>query len=227
MRPRERYTLEGPDPFGPVELLALVLGTGAAGRPAPAIAAELLETFGGLAGIAQAPPAALARVPGVGPARAVRIHAACQLGRRVAPAPPRRVTCPSDAAAVLAPRLGGLPHEELHALYVDRGGRLLAVRRLTTGNDRSTIVDPRQALRPAVACGAGALILGHNHPGGSADPSPEDLAVTRRVGEAADLLGCVLLDHLIVAGDGSRWTSLAERGHLPRSRAETLAWSTG
>ncbi len=215
MLPRERYLLAGPEGAGESDLLALLLGTGAGGRTARVIASELLDRFGGLRGLATAPPGALAAVRGVGPARAVRLHAGIALGQRARADTPPTVTPvldAHDAARWFTPALEGLDHEELHALYLDRRGRPLAYRRLTAGSDAATVVDPRQILRPAVELGATSLIIGHNHPSGDPEPSPEDIRVTRALASAGKVLGVALRDHLVVGG--GRWVSLGSRGEM-------------
>ena len=140
MQPRERYTHAGPGTFGEAELLALILGTGTAGHSALEIGAGLLARYGGLAGVSRAQVAELQQQPGVGPARAVRLHAALELGRRLlcreGEGPPA-IGGPADAHAHLGPPLQGLAHEELHARYVDRRRRPVGQRRLTRGNRRS------------------------------------------------------------------------------------------
>ena len=152
MPPRERYEAEGPARFGDAELLALVLGTGTAGRSSLAIAASLLDRFGGLAGVAVRQPQELRTVPGVGPERAVRLHASLEAGRRslLRDLGTRPVTSPFEAWMVLEPALRSREHEELHALYLDRRRRPLARRRLTLGSDTHTVVEPRQVFRLAV-----------------------------------------------------------------------------
>lgn len=203
--PREQYLSHGPEPFGDAELLALLLGTGSGGRGALEIGAELLSRHDGLVGLAACDPGELATVSGVGPARAVRLHAALQLGRRSLRSPPRPrpITTPEDAARVLAPLLAGLAHEELHGLYLDRRNRPVAHRTLTRGSDGYTVVDPRQVFRPAVRLGAHGVILAHNHPSGDPTPSAQDREVTRRVRRSGEVLGIALVDHLVIAGD--RW----------------------
>ena len=213
MRPRERYASGGPDGLGDVELVALLLGTGAAGRSTLCIAGDLVSRFGGLRGLARAEPAELQGVPGVGQARAVRVHAALEVGRRAqveGGARPEPVLTPDDAARWLRPALADLPHEELHGLYLDRRGRPLARRLLTRGSDGFTVVDPRQVFRPAVALGAVSVVLAHNHPSGDPTPSAMDREVTRRAGKAGAVIGVQLVDHLVVGG--TQWRSLAEDG---------------
>lgn len=222
--PRDRYTRSDGDGFGDVELLALVLGTGTAQRSARAIATDLLDTFGGPAGLAAAPVAALAGRHGVGPARAVRVHAACRLSRRSVTRHTGWVRSADDAWRAFRGPLEGLLHEELHALYLDAGSRVRLHRRLTVGTARFTFVDPPRILGPALATGAAAVLIAHNHPGGDPEPSGADLESTRRLALAAQAVGVPLLDHLVI-GDG-RYVSLAERGLLP-TWGEPAASTTG
>lgn len=204
--PRETYLSHGPDRLGDAELLGLLVGTAAGGRGPVEIGADLLRAHGGLSGLAAADPGELAAIRGVGTARAIRLHAALELGRRSLrePLAPRPVLTPEDAAALLGPALRGLPCEELHALYLDRRNRPLAQRALTRGSDAFTVVDPRQVFRPAVQLGAVGVVLAHNHPSGDPTPSHQDRDVTRRVRRAGEVLGVTLVDHLVFGGHA--WT---------------------
>lgn len=215
MRPRERYALFGPEESTDADLLALIIGVGAGGRSTHELAASLLERFGSLAGVAQAPVEALRRVSGVGPARAVRLHAALHAGRRAAQgvrAAIPNVRTPESAWALLRPGLEDKMQEELHALYMDRRGQVLWLCPLTRGNDHATLVEPRQVLRPAVQCGASSVIIAHNHPSGDPTPSQEDIAVTRRLVSAGKIVGVDIVDHLII-GQGC-FTSLKVDGFI-------------
>lgn len=226
MRPRERYTATGGGEFGGHELLALLLGTGTAQQSSLEVAVALLDRFGDLRALGRAQVQELAGVHGVGPARAVRLHAAFELGRRALTAPERfeaPVLSAEAALAWLGPPLRGLTFEELHALYLDRRGRPLARRMLTRGSDAFTVVDPRQVFRPAVGLGAVAVVLAHNHPSGDPEPSSQDRDVTRRVAAAGRVLGVELLDHLVVADRG--WTSLANQGCLERWPPAPPGWT--
>ncbi len=207
MQARERYAFYGPEEWGDTELLALIIGTGAGGRRAVDIARDLLDLFGNLAGIARAPIAALCGVPGVGLARAVRVHAGIQAGLRAGrplPAPGDPVASPEAASQLLGPGLGLLPHEELHGLYLDRALHPLMVRRLSRGGIAGTQAEPAMVFAPALKAGAAAVIIAHNHPSGDPTPSEEDRSLTRRLLEAGKLLGVPLVDHLVVAGDRYR-----------------------
>ncbi len=201
--------------LGDFELLALVLG----GRSHNLqLAASLLERFGSICSIHHAEVQRLVNdVPGLGTARAVRLKAAIALGLRCGPPSTsvgQPVTEAADAAALFGWKLRHLQHEELHCAYLNSRLRPMAVRRLSSGSDRLTVVDPMMVLRPAVALGARALILAHNHPSGDPNPSAMDISTTEHVYKCAQILSIQLVDHLIIAGDA--WTSLADRGTIPR-----------
>lgn len=215
MRARERYAQQGPDRFPDDELLALVIGLGDAQRSNLDIARDLLERFGDLRGALDAPVDGLMQVPGLGLARAVRVHAALHAGHRAAR--PRAVysaplASPQDIWDVLAPMMAGLLVEELHALYLDRRARLLNHRVLTRGSADGTVIDPRQVFRPAVQMGVASVIVAHNHPSGDPTPSTQDITATRRLVAAGRLIGIELVDHLIVGHES--WVSLRAEGLL-------------
>ena len=215
MRARERYLQDGPGQLTDADLVRLVLGFGGGGRSASRVAVNVLDQFGGLSGLAQSEPGELLEVVGIGPAQAVRLHAAVVLGQRAARRPVRELQVArtqEEAEDLLVPRLRGLRCEELHAVFLDGRSRLLGWRCLTRGSPGFTIVDPRQIFHIAVRLGASAVVLAHNHPSGDASPSQADLDVTRRIDRAGDMLGIRLLDHLIVGSDGVR--SMAGDGVL-------------
>jgi DNA repair protein RadC len=216
---RERYLQEGGTALGDVELVALLLETGSGGRTALAIAAELCELSGGLPGLARMQPQEWLGISGVGEARAVRLHAAIELGRRalVEAIPEEPVPDAEAAYTVLGPRLRSLQEEELVGLFLDRRHRPLACRRLTRGSDALTVVDPRHVFRIAVGVGAASVILAHNHPSGDPTPSPQDREVTLRVAHAGRVLGIPLLDHL-VCGSHSYVALGAPLGPSPSGR---------
>jgi len=216
MRLRETYSQDGPGKLSDTEILALVLGTGTRGSNALSVAATLLERFDGVHGLQLAEPQELAGTHGIGPAQAIRLHAAMQLGRRSLCRLADREICrtATDAYGLLAPGLLGLADEELHGLFLDRRRCLIARRVLTRGSHAFTIVDPRQIYRIGLKLGATAVILGHNHPSGNPEPSQADREVTAAVAHAGRILRIPLLDHLVVSDCG--WTSLAQEGGLPR-----------
>jgi DNA repair protein RadC len=122
-----------------------------------------------------------------------------------------RIDSPTDAADFLRMRLGGLPHEEFHVLWLDNRHRILDCQRLFTGTIDGASVHPREVLRAALEINASAAILAHNHPSGVAEPSTADRAITLELRDTLRLIGVRILDHLIVGGE---CTSMASRGLL-------------
>ena len=120
------------------------------------------------------------------------------------------VTSPEAAAAVLVPLLADRDREACVALLLDTRHRLLEVETVSIGSIDHTFMSPREVFRDALLGNAAALVLGHNHPSGDPSPSRDDERVTRRLAEAAEVIGVDLLDHLVVGAGG--WTSLARRG---------------
>jgi DNA repair protein RadC len=215
-RPRERLKALGAQALSSAELLALVLGSGAGRRSAIGVGQEILADAGGsLRRIAARPVAALTALAGVGTARAVAIHAALELGRRMAAesrdegAPLRS---PRDVYAAFAPRLEDLPVEEFHVAVLDSQHRLERDITVTRGILNSSLVHPREVFREAIAERAAAVILVHNHPSGDPAPSADDRAVTEQLAAAGRLLDIPVHDHVIV-GRG-RYMSFAEAGIL-------------
>jgi len=222
---REDYVERGPSPLGDAEIVALVLGTGVSGTSAIGVARGILDQFGGFEGLRDAEPGELAKLHGMGPARAIRLHAAMQLGRRALCATRSSVPIrtPEAAHTLFAPELMGLSDEELHGIFLDRRRQVIARRVLTRGCHAFTIVDPRQIFRVAVKLGASAVILAHNHPSGDPTPSSMDRDITQRVAAAGRVLGIALLDHLVLGG--ARWTSLAEEGTLGTNPSSIPLWT--
>jgi DNA repair protein RadC len=215
-RPRERLKHHGASALSSAELLAIVLGAGMRGRSSLGLGQEILAGAGGsLRRIAAKPVAALTEHPGVGTARAVVIHAALELGRRMA-AEAREdgapVRSPSDVYAAFAPRLEDLPVEEFHVAVLDAQHRLERDITVTRGILNSSLVHPREVFREAIAERAAAIILVHNHPSGDPTPSGDDRLVTEQLVAAGRLLDIPVHDHVII-GRG-RYISFAEAGLL-------------
>ena len=224
-RPRERLEAMAAPALTVRELLALVIGSGSAGRSALDLGTDVMLRFGGsLRGLAAAEPAELRQVPGIGPASAARIAGALELGRRLAVEPSSRgdrIRGPGDVFGRLGPLLRDRRQEEFWVLYLDSQNRVLSERRITVGLLNSSLVHPREVFAPAIAVAAASLILAHNHPSGDPDPSPEDLDVTVQMVESGRLLGIPVRDH-IVLGD-TTFVSLLERGLMVAERAQVTA----
>jgi DNA repair protein RadC len=216
---RERAREVGLGDLADAEVLALVLGTGVVGEPVSVLAASLLEELGGPAGMARAGFGELAERRGLGLARALRLAAAFELGRRAEAAGSELPWLP-DSRAVAAwarGRLGRLDHEELWALALDGQHRVRAARRVAAGGLHGLAVSVRDPLRFALREGASGFVVVHNHPSGDPAPSAEDVAFTARLAEAAGAVGTPLLDHVIVGG--SAYRSMLDDGILVSRRA--------
>lgn len=215
-RPRERLLRLGAEALSSPELLALLIGTGGAGRSSLAVAHEVLQRAdGSWRRLAVQPVRQLSAVSGVGIARATAIVAALELGRRLATegremgAPLRS---PPDVVAAFAPRLEDLAVEEFHVAVLDVHHRLERDILVTRGLLNTSLVHPREVFRAAVAERAAGVVLVHNHPSGDPNPSPEDRLVTSQLVAAGELLGIPVLDHVII-GRG-RYSSFRESGLL-------------
>jgi len=214
-RPRERLLADGPRALSDADLVALVLGTGSGRLSARAAALSLVEALP-LPELAWAPPDALAACPGIGPARAAAVAAAFELGRRGAWTPPRRGERCLDPGRVheLMRHAAFADRECFHVVLLDVRGRLLRHAQVAEGSLTQCPVSPRDALRPAVREGAHGVVFVHNHPSGDPAPSPEDLDLTERLRAAAELVGVLARDHVIVAAGG--YYSFVEAGRWRR-----------
>lgn len=214
-RPREKLRRVGARGLGDNELLALVLGTGAGGRGALDLANDALAGCGGLHGLWRAAVDEMARVPGIGPVRAVQISAALELGRRtLLTSPMRRVRIhgAADAARVLMPLYAARASELFGVLLLDTRHRVLRTAVVASGTLNRTIVEPRDVFREALLGAAAAVVLFHTHPSGDPQPSEDDDHLTRRLAAAGVLMGIDVVDHLVL-GDTSYW-SFKEMGRL-------------
>jgi DNA repair protein RadC len=214
-RPREKLLRHGAAALGDNELVALLLGSGRPGSDALRVANELLQIRSGVHGLARSTVGDLARVAGIGSAKAAQVLAALELGRRtLAYAPSARIQLltPRDAAAYLMPAFGSRPSEQFGIVLLDSKYRVLRTTIVASGTLNSTIVQPRDVFREAILAGAAAVVAFHNHPSGDPSPSPEDIELTSRLAAAGTLMGIDLVDH-VVLGD-ARYCSLKESGRM-------------
>jgi DNA repair protein RadC len=204
---RVAYQVEG---CNLVELMAVLIG----GERQIEIAQALVTQFGSLRGLVRSTADEIQMLPGVGPSTAARLRAAIELGRRLALADdedPRPIQSPEDAANFLIHRMQHLEQEHLMVLLLDTRNRLIGEPvDLYHGSLNTSLVRIGEVFRPAIRANAAAILVAHNHPSGSPDPSPEDVAITRAIAEAGRLLDVECLDHLII-GQG-RFVSLKSRG---------------
>jgi DNA repair protein RadC len=212
-RPREKLLARGPAALGDAELLALLLRTGLPGQGVLQLAQSLLDGFGGLQGLLQAQADDLRRVKGLGPAKRAEIVAVLELARRALAARLREREVLADPAAVkqfVAAHLGARGHEVFACLFLDAGLRLIAFEELFRGTLTQASVYPREVVVRSLSLGASAVVLAHNHPSGSVEPSAADERLTAQLKAALALVDVRVVDHLIV-GHG-QVCSMAERG---------------
>lgn len=212
-RPRERLAHAGPQALSSAELLAIILRTGVQGENVVAMASRLLAKFGGLGGLSRVELAQLSQEHGLGPAKAAQLAAALELGRRLmAESPEERfqIRSPQDAANILMPLVGHQEQEHFVVLYLDTRNRVLEREILYKGSLNTSLVRIAEVFRGAIRRNCAAVIVAHNHPSGDPAPSPEDVALTRRLVEAGKLLEVEVLDHMVIGHN--RYVSLRERG---------------
>lgn len=216
-RPRERLVARGASSLSDDELLALLIGSGTRRRSALLIANEVLRAIGGTRSVGQADVSRL-RDAGLGLATAVRVAAACELGRRVlaASADGERCDTPDLAAAALAPHFAHLERESLVVALLSRKHRLTAVVPVYVGNVAGTSVRIAELFTEAVRRNASGILLAHNHPSGDPAPSVDDIRTTKDAAAAGRLLGIEVVDHVIFGA--GRWVSLR------RSAGAAIAW---
>ena len=204
-RPREKLLAHGAARLSDAELLAVFLGSGTAGLSAVDLGRRLLAEAGNLRALLDLPPVQLARMAGLGPARASALAGALELGtRHLAQGLSRgeALTEPGRAGEYLSRRLRALPYEVFACLFLDTRHRVIAFEELFRGTLDGAEVHPREVVQRCLAHHAAAVILGHNHPSGSPEPSAADRAVTARLKQALALVEVRLLDHFII-GDGA------------------------
>ena len=213
-RPREKMLRKGPEALDDVELLG---EGGGAGKRLLETARDLLQD-GGLPGLCALGPEHLRRLArGVGAAKATRLGAVLELGRRLSYdslSKKNLLSDPSQVGRYLVERLAGETQEVMGGLLLDAKNRLVKDAPLFRGTVLNASVAPGPLFRLAILAGAAGVILYHNHPSGDPEPSPEDLATTRRFVAAGREIGIEVKDHVVV-GRG-RWMSFHERGLLPR-----------
>jgi len=212
-RPRERLMTVGPQALSDAELLAILLRTGTRGKSALDIGRALLVRTRSIRGLARVSPAELTRMEGIGPAKAVELLAALELGRRAQAGSDEQrpvLRSPEDAARRLIPFLRDREKESFVVLVLDAQNALRTLAEVSSGTLNASLVHPREVFRVAIENGAAAVLVAHNHPSGNPEPSTEDLEITRQLAESGKILGIPLHDHLIIAGN--RFVSFAERG---------------
>jgi len=215
-RPREKLSLIGAENLSSAELIAILLSTGTHNMNAVDIGKELINKFDTLEFLSQASLEELQELEGIGPAKAIKLHAAFQLSRNMQKekAENKIIYCknPEDVAKIFIPQMGHLKQEIFSIALLDSAGKFLRDREITRGIINASLIHPREVFRVAIKEAATSVILVHNHPSGQLKPSNEDLSITRQLVAAGETIGIPVQDHLIIAGND--FLSLKEAGHM-------------
>ena len=215
-RPREKLLQKGRDALSDAELLAILISTGTKERTAVDIAKELLQSVGNdLNLLGELTLNQLSKPRGMGPAKAVTIAAALELGRRrkAAEKPKQdKIGSSKDAYEYLYPYLADLPNEVFYVLLMRRNNSIKQAVRISEGGVAGTMVDPKMVFRKAIEEACSSIIICHNHPSGNLQPSQSDIELTKKLIRGGRELDISVLDHLIFTNDG--YYSFADEGMM-------------
>ncbi|HLG10908.1 MAG TPA: DNA repair protein RadC [Dehalococcoidia bacterium] len=215
-RPRERLRDLGAGALSNAELLAIVLRSGSARQSVLNLATSLLARHGGLGGLARLSFADLVREKGLGEAKAAEVLATFQLAVRLNALQPEErpyVRSPADVNNLLGAEMALLDQEHLRVLLINTRNQVMALTEVYKGNVSSSLVRTAEVFREAIRQNAPSIIVVHNHPSGDPSPSPDDVALTKTLVQAGQLLQIDLLDHIVI-GD-RRFASLKQLGMWP------------
>lgn len=216
-RPREKLKLHGEKTLTDAELLAIMLGSGTKDKNVVELSREILDSVGGdLDRLARLTLHDLqTQFKGIGEAKAMHLLATLEFGRR------RNATLAGDSIRssldvvnLMHPIIGDLPVEEFWIVLLNRKNKVIGRECVARGGVSAVMVDMRILLKPAITRLASGIVLCHNHPSGSIQPSAEDRKLTKRVASAVELLDIKLVDHVIITSDHSQFYSFADQGEL-------------
>ena len=203
-RPREKLLHNGPEMLTDVELIAILLRIGGVDSTAIDLARELMHRFQSFRTLDQKTIEDLCQIKDIGPAKAVQIKAAIEIGKRFAnaPAPKREVIESSeDIYRMMRLYLQNLDREEFHIILLTNRNQVILKKRLFQGSLSSSLVEPREVIKTALNYSAASIVFVHNHPSGNPSPSAEDKALTKRLKMACDVMGIRVLDHIIIGAE--------------------------
>lgn len=213
-RPREKMLAKGIRSLSEAELIAILIGSGNLEESAVEVSRRIMASVNNnLNELGKKTINDLQKFKGIGPAKAITIAAAMELGRRRKESDPDekpRVVTSSDAATIFKPLLSDLPHEEFWVLLLNRNNLLIDKMLVSQGGLSGTVIDVRIILKMALDKLACSIILCHNHPSGNLNPSEADKEITTKIKEAGKHMDIPVLDHLIIANDD--YFSFADEG---------------
>lgn len=219
-RPREKMMARGAVSLTKAELLAIIIGSGTTKKSAVELMSEILRDCDGrLSNLSKMTLEGLTSYDGIGPAKALSIMAAAEIGRRRAEESSDdmvRVESGTDVMKYMRPKVQDLTHEESWVLLLNNNARIIRCAHLSSGGLTETSVDVRMLLKEALLSNATSFILIHNHPSGRMTPSRADKDLTQRVQKAGQAVNIRMLDHVIVSdsSDMNNYYSFSENGYL-------------
>lgn len=207
-KPRERLSSLGPVALSDAELVAILLGTGGPGETALEVAQRALaaseEQYGvSLGFLLEATEEELTAIPGIGPAKASRLKACAELGKRLFRGPevkcrPVKLRRGREVFEYVRSSIEGLDREHFRILFLNSRNQVFAEETVSMGSLDASIVHPREIFKNSIKRSAASIVLVHNHPSGDPTPSDDDLDITRRLVEAGRLLGIHVMDHVVI-----------------------------
>lgn len=200
-RPRERLQKFGPEALSSQELLALILGRGIPGESVTVTSQRLLSTFGNIKAISEASLEELAKVKGIGLAKASQIKAAFELAKRSEEEIGEKIYVKSseDVVKLVKPKLKDKKKEYFLILSLDSRNNLIKISDISIGSLTANLVHPREVFKEAIQTSAVSVVLVHNHPSGDATPSENDVEITEQLIKAGEIIGISVLDHIVIS----------------------------
>ncbi len=212
-RPREKLILHGAQSLTDAELIAILLRTGKVGKSVITISQELLLQYGNLATLASKTVSSLIQTHLMGKVQAATLQAAFEISRRIQSQSKwfakNKITSPKDVADVFIPLLIDDVKEKFMIICLNSANKIIKFEVVSIGNLNSSIVHPREIFKIAIENNSASIILLHNHPSGNAEPSNEDVQITKKLVESGKIMDIPIFDHLIIAGNS--FTSFVEK----------------
>jgi len=217
-RPREKMMLKGKGQLSKAELIAILIGSGNQDESAVELSKRILSSVdNNLAELSRLTINELTKFKGIGPAKAISIVAALELGRRRRAddvlIDKNKITSSQDAYNLLYADLSDKYHEEFWILLLDRANKVIRKVNISEGGLAGTVADPKKIFQLALEQHASAIILAHNHPSNNLTPSQNDIDLTRKIVRGGHNLDISILDHLIIGND--KYYSFADEGAMP------------
>ncbi|WP_370477887.1 RadC family protein [Tamlana flava] len=215
-QPREKLLYKGKTALSDAELVAILIGSGNKNESAVALCKRILASVdNNLSALGRLSIKQLMEFNGIGEAKAITIAAALELGRRRRSEEAlerKKITSSTSVFELMQPIIGELEHEEFWIIYLNNSNKVIQKNQLSKGGITGTLVDVRLVLKNALEVGAVGLILAHNHPSGTLNPSAADKQITEKLKSASESLDIKILDHLIITEKA--YFSFADEGIL-------------